>query len=54
MAIPVTAALTGFCGLLLVVLAARISRLRLRHKIAWGDGGNTELMRAVRLHANTA
>ena len=54
MTIPVTAALTGFCGLLLVLLAARISRLRLRNKVAWGDGGNPELMRAIRLHANTA
>ena len=54
MTIPATAALTGFCGLLLVALAARISQLRMRHKVAFGDAGNTELMRAIRLHANTA
>lgn len=34
MAIPVTAMLTGFCGLLLVLLAARISRLRVTQKAA--------------------
>ena len=53
MALPLTMALTAFCGLLLVVLAARISRLRMLHKIPWGDGGNTALMRAIRVHANT-
>jgi uncharacterized protein len=54
MAIPVTATLTAFCGLLMVGLATRISMLRMRHKVAFGDGGNTELMRAIRVHANTA
>lgn len=54
MAIPVTMALAAFCGLLLVGLALRVSRLRMRHKVAFGDGGNAELMRAIRVHANTA
>jgi uncharacterized protein len=54
MAIPVTVALAAFCGLLLVGLAARVSMLRLRHKTAFGDGGNPALMRAVRTHGNTA
>jgi len=54
MAIPLTMALTAFCGLLLVALATRISMLRMRHKVAFGDGGNAELMRAIRVHANTA
>jgi hypothetical protein len=54
MAIPVTVALAGFCGLLLVALASRVSMLRMRHKIAFGDGGNPELMRAIRTHGNTA
>ena len=54
MAIPVTTALAGFCGLLLVGLASRVSMLRLRHKIAFGDGGNPALMRAIRTHGNTA
>ena len=53
MAIPVTAALAAFCGLLLVGLATRVSMLRMRHKIAFGDGGNPALMRAIRTHGNT-
>lgn len=54
MTIPFTATLTGLLALLLVFLAARISMLRMRHKISLGDGGNPELLRAIRLHANTA
>jgi uncharacterized membrane protein YecN with MAPEG domain len=54
MAIPVTAALTGFCGALLVGLATRISLLRVRYKVSFGDGGNADLLRAIRVHANTA
>jgi uncharacterized protein len=54
MAIPVTAALAAFCGLLLVGLASRISLLRVRHKVSFGDGGNPALLRAIRTHGNTA
>lgn len=54
MAIPVSAALAGVCGLLLVALAANVSRLRITQKIAFGDAGNPAVMRAVRVHANTA
>ena len=54
MAIPVTAALAAFCGLLLVALASRVSLLRFRLKIPYGDGGNPALMRAIRAHGNTA
>lgn len=54
MAIPVTAALAAFCGLLLVGLASRVSLLRLRHKVTFGDGGNPALLRAIRTHGNTA
>lgn len=53
-AIPVTMVLAAACGLLLVGLAMRISMLRMRHKVAFGDGGNTALLRAIRVHANTA
>lgn len=41
-------------GLLLVVLSARVSQLRMRHQISLGDGGNRDLGRFIRLHANTA
>lgn len=54
MAIPVTAALAAFSGLLMVLLGFRVSTLRFRLKIPFGDGGNPALMRAVRAHGNTA
>jgi len=54
MAIPVTAALAAFCGLLMVALASRVSWLRFSLKITFGDGGNPALMRAIRTHGNTA
>lgn len=54
MSIPVTVALTGFCGALMVGLASRISMLRVQNKIAFGDGNNATVMRAIRVHANTA
>lgn len=54
MPIPVTVALAAFCGLLLVALASRVSILRFRNKIPFGDGGNPALMRAIRTHGNTA
>jgi uncharacterized membrane protein YecN with MAPEG domain len=53
MQISVTAATAALCGLLLVVLAARITVLRIRHKVALGDGGVSTLVRAIRAHANT-
>jgi uncharacterized membrane protein YecN with MAPEG domain len=54
MPVPVTAILTAVLGLLMVSLATRISMLRMRHKISLGDGGNPEVLRAVRAHGNTA
>ncbi len=53
MQIPVTAACAALCGLLILVLAIRVSRLRLRLRVSIGDGGNAELGRAIRVHANT-
>ena len=37
---------------ILLVLAINVSRLRIKHQIAWGDGGNKILMKAIRVHAN--
>lgn len=54
MAIPVTAVSAALLGLLLMGLAARVSQLRMRHKVQWGDGGNPEVLRAIRAHGNTA
>lgn len=54
MHIPVTGFATAICGLLLVLLALRVSRLRMRQRVALGDGGNAELNRAIRAHGNSA
>lgn len=39
-------------GLLLLVLLGRVSRLRHGRRIGFGDGGDPELARAIRVHAN--
>lgn len=39
-------------SLLLLALAMNVSRLRLKHKISLGDGGNKDLMAAIRTHSN--
>ena len=48
-ATAVTAALNG---LLILLLAGRVSQLRIRHQVALGDGGHAPLLRAMRTHAN--
>ncbi len=42
----------GLTGLLLIVLALRVSVLRMRLKVGLGDGGDETLRRAIRVHAN--
>ena len=39
-------------GLLLLVLLARVSRLRHGRRIGFGDGGDPELARSIRVHGN--
>lgn len=39
--------------MLLIALSVNISRLRLAHKVSFGDGGIKELALAVRAHGNT-
>lgn len=48
----ITLLYAGLCTLLVMVLALRVVRWRFRHKIGIGDGGDNELMRRVRVHAN--
>ena len=48
----VTALYAGLVGVLLLVLAALVSRLRRSRKIGLGDGGDRELQRAIRVHGN--
>ncbi|NQZ33124.1 MAG: MAPEG family protein [Oceanospirillaceae bacterium] len=37
---------------LLLLLGVNVSRLRIKKKIAWGDGEDKDLMKAIRTHAN--
>ncbi|PKI17987.1 MAPEG family protein [Colwellia sp. 12G3] len=45
-------ALVAINSLLILVLAMNVSRLRIKHKISLGDGGNKCLMAAIRTHCN--
>jgi len=42
----------GILGLLTVVLALNIGRMRGKKRVSLGDGGDKELMAAVRAHGN--
>lgn len=39
--------------LLLTVLSLHVSRLRLRHRVSFGDGGHKDLLLAMRAHGNS-
>ena len=40
-------------ALLLTALSLHVSRLRLRYRQTWGDGGHKDLATAIRTHGNT-
>jgi uncharacterized membrane protein YecN with MAPEG domain len=42
----------GLCAMLVIILAARVVRWRLAHRIGLGDGGDAELLRRMRVHGN--
>lgn len=48
----ITALYTALSALLVLVLAGRVSSLRYRARVGIGTGGNEELARRVRVHAN--
>ncbi len=48
----VSALFAGLLALLLLLLSARVSRWRYRAEAAFGDAGNAELARAIRVQAN--
>jgi uncharacterized membrane protein YecN with MAPEG domain len=50
----ITPAYAAVLGLIFVALSVRTIRMRRRHRVAVGDGGNAELRRAMRVHANFA
>jgi uncharacterized protein len=49
---PVFFVCAGLLGLLLVLLTVNVSRLRRQKKINLGDGGDREMLAAIRAHAN--
>lgn len=42
----------GLLGLLALVLAGLVIRMRLRNKVSVGDGDNPEMLRTIRVQAN--
>lgn len=50
--LPITLTIAGASGLLALLLAYRVSTLRMRHKISIGDAGNDALLSRMRAHAN--
>ena len=47
-----TALYAGILGLLYVYLALRVVKLRFKYQVGIGHGGNDELERMIRVHAN--
>jgi uncharacterized membrane protein YecN with MAPEG domain len=50
----ITALMASALALLLVLLAANTIRLRMRYSAAFGDGGQQDLVSAIRAHGNLA
>jgi hypothetical protein len=51
-ALPVTAIYAALLATLVILLLLVVVRLRRGFKVGIGDGGNRELARAIRVHAN--
>ncbi len=52
--LSVTLATAGALSLIYMVLMLRIVRMRFKHGVSLGDGGNSELQKRIRAHANFA
>jgi uncharacterized protein len=50
--IPITALYAGALGILLVLISVRVSVLRGKFKVMFGDGGQEDLLRAIRGQGN--
>lgn len=49
----IVAASVAILALLITGLSIRVSILRLRHRVSFGDGGHKDLLVAMRAHSNT-
>jgi uncharacterized membrane protein YecN with MAPEG domain len=52
MQLTITALTAAALALLLVILAVNTIRMRMRHKVAYGDAGQHDLTSAIRAHGN--
>jgi len=52
MPVAVTAIYTSLLALLILALAINVTRHRAKLKVGLGDGGNPQMLRMIRLHAN--
>jgi uncharacterized protein len=52
MPVAVTALYASVLALLILALAINVTRHRAKLKVALGDGGNPQMLRMIRLHAN--
>ena len=52
MNITITILYAGLLGLIYLGLTVRVIRFRGRHQVGIGDGGHSDLARAIRVHAN--
>jgi uncharacterized membrane protein YecN with MAPEG domain len=50
--LPITLTIAGAAALLNLWLSLRVSRMRMRHKVSIGAGGNERLETRMRAHAN--
>ena len=52
MTAPITALYAALLAIFLVVLGGLVVRMRIKERIAIGDGGNKAMLAAIRVHAN--
>lgn len=54
MSLPITALYAGILALIMVALAINVTVHRAKLKVPMGDGGNSQMLRMIRVHANAA
>ncbi len=52
MILPITLVIAAAAGLINLWLAIRASMVRVKGKVMYGDGGNAQMLRRMRAHAN--
>lgn len=52
MPVPTTALYAAILALIIVALGINVTVHRVKFKVALGDGGNPQMLRMIRLHAN--